>query len=294
MPDVTLQPTCQIKATAKVNLPQLQTKGLGWLPDLPDIRDKVVDVKKAAKARGLTLRAVSKLPSKVDLRTLPYFPKIKDQDNLGSCTANEIASCVEFELGREGQEQFDVSRLHLYYYERLMHGWQNEDTGAFIRDGFKVLNKLGAAHESLWPYNISQFTVKPPITADQDAAKHKALTYARVKSNTATEIKKMLALGIPVSFGFTVYESFFEAGSNGGVVPIPNPDREGVAGGHAVYIAGYETLSWAVPKSKRLYAIVPNSWGGSWGDGGVCYMPMSFITNEWYCDDFWVVQDLEG
>ena len=80
---------------------------------------------------------------------------------------------------QRGGKQRDISRLFIYYYERLLEGTVNYDAGAYIRDGIKVVNKKGAPLESLWPYNINRFATKPSTAAYADALKRTAGTYEK-------------------------------------------------------------------------------------------------------------------
>src|SRR5450631_3498884 len=124
----------------------------GWLPDLPDQRD----LSYAAPAPLL-----KKLPASVDLR--PQCPPVYDQGQLGSCTANAIAGAVQFDEIRSGiAPTWTPSRLFIYYNERALEGTVSADSGAQIRDGIKVIAKLGVCPESDWPYDITKFTEKPP------------------------------------------------------------------------------------------------------------------------------------
>src|SRR5436309_9812458 len=95
----------------------------GWIPDLPDSRDRVY------RAPIATLEA---LPPRVDLRE--ECPPIYDQGELGSCTANAIAAALEFDQMRQRlSDVFVPSRLFIYFNERVMEGTVDEDSGAMIR-----------------------------------------------------------------------------------------------------------------------------------------------------------------
>ena len=72
-----------------------RTKRYGWIPDLPDQRDRIFT------ATPATLRA---LPPRVDLRA--QNPPIYDQGQLGSCTAQAIAAALQFAQAK--QRQADV------------------------------------------------------------------------------------------------------------------------------------------------------------------------------------------
>ena len=113
------------------------------------------------------------LPASVDLR--PYCSPIEDQGNLGSCTGNSIAGCVEYVNRRSSNntKTFDVSRLFIYYQERVIENSVRYDAGAYIKDGIKAMYTYGTPLESLWPYNINNFAVKPSTAAYNDAANRK-------------------------------------------------------------------------------------------------------------------------
>src|SRR6266536_986662 len=117
----------------------------GWVPDIPDQRDKTY----SAPAQVL-----KSLPPKVDLR--PQCPTVYDQGQLGSCTANAIGGALEFNQMKQGEQAFAPSRLFIYYNERVMEHTVNEDAGAMIRDGIKSANHIGACPETDWPYAIAK------------------------------------------------------------------------------------------------------------------------------------------
>jgi C1A family cysteine protease len=109
------------------------------------------------------------------------------------------------------------------------------------------------------------------------------LHYRRVTQSTLG-VKRALALGYPVIFGFTVYESFeSEAVANTGRVPMPDPSED-LLGGHAVLAIGYTSE----------HVIVRNSWGGNWGDGGYFYMPWAYLLDRNLADDLWLIDSIRG
>jgi C1A family cysteine protease len=92
--------------------------------------------------------------------------------------------------------------------------------------------------------------------------------------------------------GFSVYDSFENVGANG-LCPIPNIKKEKMLGGHAVLCVGYKKMKGA-DKKLADHAIIRNSWGASWADGGYCYMPLAWLANTKNADDFWAIQSVEG
>jgi C1A family cysteine protease len=243
----------------------MSTKKYGWRPDLPDHRDF-----KYTKEFGVT-----KVKTLVDLRK--SCSPIEDQSTLGSCTANALAGNIEFV---EGQPLVDVSRLFIYYNERVLDGTVSQDSGATLRDGIKTLVKYGVCQENLWPYNIKKFDKKPTAKCYQDALPHVITSYYRL--DTLDDMLSCLNSGFPFVFGFTVYD-YFESDemAKTGLLKMPTKD-ESILGGHAVMACGYD-------KKKKLF-LVRNSWGTNWGQQGYFQMPFSYLTNRDLSDDLWTIR----
>jgi C1A family cysteine protease len=241
----------------------------GWKRDQPDFRDKVLPLVKRT------------LPESVDLRS--KCPPIIDQLDLGSCTANAIASAYQYVHMKQGLGNFVPSRLFIYYNERVMEDSVSEDAGALIRDGLKSIGNgsqgKGVCSETLWPYKTYKFARKPCVKCYTNALKDQAIKYMGVPQS-ADHLKSCLADGYPFVFGFTVYSSFMNIGDNG-LAAMPEV-TDTVEGGHAVICVGYD-------ESKQLY-IIRNSWGESWGDKGYFYMPYKYLHDPNLSDDFWVIQ----
>lgn len=220
-------------------------------------------------------------PNIVDLR--PYCSPIENQGSLGSCTGQSIAGAIEL-LNKRNGKPTDVSRLFIYYYERLMIGTVNYDSGAYIRDGIKATNHYGASLESYWPYDIKKFKQEPITEAKNDALNRRVTRYERVTDfNGCIDA---LSNGYPVVMGFYVYESFMSANvAKTGIMPYPNTKRERLLGGHAVLLVGYN-------KTKKVF-IVRNSWGTSWGDKGYFYMPFNVVSPS-MSSDYWIIKSVNN
>jgi C1A family cysteine protease len=250
--------------------------GYGWNPQLPDQRDFLF-------APNLTaMRKLGTTPH-VDLSKDKCTPTVWDQGQLGSCTAHGVGACFAFAHRKAKRPAIMPARLHLYWHERFLEGTTATDSGAYIRDGFKVIAKVGVPPEADWPYDITKFAQKPPAKAEADAVKHKALTYSAVPQ-ALTSLKACLAGGFPVAFGFTVYESFeSNAVMTTGIVPMP-AQGEKVLGGHCVALWGYD--------DPTQMFLVRNSWGTGWGIPqipGYCWMPYAYVTSSSLASDFWTV-----
>lgn len=248
----------------------------GWIPSRSDPRDH---------HRALTFEErATALPAEFSLRD--RMPPVYDQGKLGACTANAIAACVQYQETKQAEPagQEPPSRLFIYWNERSLEGTVESDSGAQIRDGMKVVCKIGAPAESDWPYDITQFTVKPSLKAFMDARMHEA-RYGRV-TQSAHSFMASVFFGRPVVFGFTVFDSFETKIGPDGVMPFPDIHRERLLGGHAVVIVGYRQIN------SHLHFEVRNSWGDQWGDRGYFWMPAEYAVTPQLCSDFWHI-DLE-
>lgn len=252
---------------------------MGWTPSIPDIRDYLFTPPVEA------LRAV---PEEVDLRESGLLADVMDQGALGSCTANGAAAIFKYALNKqgEGSRMKMLSRLQVYYDERVILGTTAYDSGAAIRNIFQVLARNGAAHSRLWPYDISRFTERPPEQAYQDALNFQALEYARVTQSQG-QFQGTLVSGYPIVFGCTLYESFTSGQTiSTGVVRMPRVGEQ-IIGGHCMVIVGYKLINGA------LYFIVQNSWGTDVGDEGFFYIPAQYLLDPRITQDIWVLSKLE-
>lgn len=253
----------------------------GWQPDVPDYRDYRVDAVRpdiAYKAK------TGSLQTGIDLR--PLMSAVEDQGILGSCSANAIVGAIEYlentlQVHRGPNKQYvELSRLFLYFNERLIEGTVNSDSGAYLRDGIKALAKYGVCTEPHWPYLSYRLFMKPGQSSYDDARARRIKAYARVTQNIQS-IKACLASRYPIIFGFAVFEDFESLRvATTGTVNLPLPG-ETFLGGHAGLAVGYDDLT------QRI--LVRNSWGAGWGTGGYYTLPYRYLTDPNLADDLWII-----
>ena len=245
------------------------TKNYGWIPDRPDQRD----------IRYATVYKIpARLPSSADLRK--FCPAVEDQSTLGSCTAHALTGALEVLEKKDGLAVTQMSRLFLYYNERVIENSVDQDNGAMLRDGIKTLVKQGCCNEAKWPYLIKKFAAKPLAACYKDGLDHQIISYQRI--DTLSQMRACLAQSFPFVFGFTVYESFgTQAVAKTGKAPMPKKN-ERVLGGHAVLAIGYDD------KTKRF--LVRNSWGKAWGIKGYFTLPYDYAVSRDLSDDFWTIR----
>lgn len=227
---------------------------------------------------------LANLPRAVDLR--PWMPRVEDQGALGSCTSNALVGAVEYLSLRESGERIDLSRLFVYYNQRLWDGEVREDVGASVSDGVRVLARVGVPTEKSWPYLRGVFAVQPPEPIYREASRHRVSDWWSIPIEVDA-MRACLGAGFPVVFGTRVTESFMQA-PRSGVIPIPSAhDRDDARHGrHALLLVGYDD-------ARRTF-VVRNSWGEDWGDLGYCYMPYDYVGNRSWTRNAWALRLTEG
>jgi C1A family cysteine protease len=247
----------------------MTTRKLGWMPALPD-----------ARAYAFAPKTTKALPKAVDLRG--SLPAVWNQGSIGSCVAHAVSAAHIAAQKKNAKTATLPSRLALYFQARAVRGWQNQDTGCFITDAMKVTAKLGVANEKLYPYIVSRFTLKPPVSVYKDSLLRQTLEYQKLDSTKPQVIMAALAEGFPVVFGSTLYENHTDLVNN----VMPDPDlTTSIVGGHAMTIVGYDA-------EKKLF-LVRNSWGRTWGDNGHHWMSYQYICNLSLTDDVWILKSVE-
>jgi C1A family cysteine protease len=222
-----------------------------------------------------------------------YKIKILNQGQLGSCVVNSFAGVMN------SLYNVSTSRLYSYFNARVgQGGCPKVDNGLGIVESFPIFKSFGYVPESTWPYDIEKFSLLPPIETYKISNKFD-FTYKAVEQNSAAIKYALYTTGF-VMFGIICYTSFMsEQAAKTGFISIPLP-TEKVDGGHCLNIVGWLTID------GKLYYIVRNSWGKSWGNdgattptenfyndgnnGGFAYFPEEYILNPNLASAFVVLQ----
>ena len=287
------------------------TRGLGWLPDVPSIKDythghgKVTPllqrtgvpsrISGSATAVGVTARGAAVAPAprlspSVDLR--PFCSPIVDQGALGSCTANAAAGLVEYFENKSFGRYISAARLFIYKATRDLLGLTG-DTGAYLRSTMEALALFGAPPEQYLPYDISQFDIEPSAFCYAFGANYQSIVYFRLDPSPLTgsqvlqSIKAFLDAGFPSMFGFPVYDEYYNVPASG-LVAFPGPNST-LHGGHANDAVGYDDNLMIGPDQGAL--LVRNSWGTGWGLSGYAWLSYRYVTDQLAVDWWSIVQD---
>ena len=281
-------------------------KGMGWVPDIPDLRDYTVAhsaIKPMLKDIGIKRTESTGLPEKTDLRA--WCSPIEDQGSLGSCTAQAGAGLIEYCEYRAHQTYIDASRLFLYKVTRNLMGLTG-DTGAYLRSTMGAMALFGVPPEKYWSYTtayprpgdptVRHFDTEPPAFCYAFAASYQAINYFRLDppgtslNTVVARAKTLLAAGLPSMFGFTVMSSISQA-EDDGEIPFPCAN-ESALGGHAMVVVGYNDKKKIVNSTCRQQTkgafLIRNSWGLDWGDKGYGWLPYAYVT-EGGTRDWWTL-----
>ncbi len=249
---------------------------------------KYAKPKEGSKKYGSTRYKDSDLPSKVDLRE--HLTRVENQGNTSSCVANAVAGAYEYLAKWHTGEEYDVSRMFIYYntrYNEVEDAAHIEDSGCYIQDAIASLQEYGACSETTYPFDEEMVNEEPHQEAYDEAASFLVQETELVPVDLYAW-KHCLAEGYPIVFGISLFNSF-DSHKKKGLVPMPSQteaSRES-HGGHAMLCVGYS--------DKDKVFIVRNSWGEDWGDSGYCYIPYDYLMNTEFNDgDSWIIKQLEN
>ena len=252
-----------------------KVKRYGALVDIPDQRDIWTSFPKTIEYYQTA-----------DLRRTNFLPEIFDQGELGSSVAHALLAAYIFSLKKDRVDtEFKFSPQFIYYNQRLIAGTTECDSGSSIRDGIKVLERLGVCNEEHYPYNLDFFRDRPTDESYEFAYKNKhPIQYRRVRL-LLEDIMKSISIKLPILMSFTVYDSFQHPDvARTGIMPVPKPGEK-IVGHHCILIVGYD-----IPKK---YLLCRNSWGSGFGQSGYFWMPFQFVNSR-NCSDLWIISTSSG
>lgn len=203
-----------------------------------------------------------------------------DQGLIGSCVAHGTTEAWDFAFCKATGRHFQLSRLMVYYNARAMEGTAGSDSGCQIVDAVKSLQKLGSPIETLWPYDVSKFRVKPPKPAYDNGKAHLVIQAFKVDNTDGKSIRLALTNGYPVVVGSLVYSGIDRLDATHYTLPMPRKGERPV-GGHCYLLTGFSD-------AKQIYC-ARNSWGARWGNKGDFCVPYAYIHSGHITEDCWVI-----
>ena len=232
------------------------------LPSRIDLRDHKLENSKTAVAKTVELRE--------------WDSPVEDQGNLGNCVGHAVTSAYELMLKEKYPSKFvELSRLFVYYNARLAEGTTDYDDGVFLRDAIKAVQKYGICKESLWPYDVDKFNVKPPTYCYDDAGSRTITEYWRI--DNTQDMLGVLNQRYPILVGVEIFKNFSYLTRSNPLVEMP-AKYENSRGGHAMVVVGYDLV--------KEQLLVKNSFGDMWCDHGYCWISFEYadryIFERWY------------
>lgn len=261
-------------------------RGLGWQPDLPDFRDyhpRTAEVAKLFKRLKKGRSKGTARLSHVDHRE--YFTSPLDQGATHTSSVHAAADLIEYFVLRAHGKVTEPARLFLYKVARDMLGIRG-NVNVSIQAVLKAMTRFGMPPERYWPFDAEKMDVDPGPACYAYANDYRDILYLRLDlRNTSGKktlgfVKRFLAAGFPVAFGFPVLSSLTREAD----IPY-RPRFDKVRGGQAVLAVGYDDQRLVTMRGALL---IRNSWGTEWGDGGYGWLPYAYVEEQ-LARDFWTL-----
>lgn len=220
--------------------------------------------------------SATKFPKEFELKTV----RIKNQGAVGSCVAHSLSSIIEYYNSVQNGDTTEMSIGYIYGNRTTS---EHKGSGMIMRDALEVVRKFGDVPKSDFFSGFSLDNVEVPIAISlyelnkyslyERGYPHRISQYCRVDSVNA--IKASLYAGNPVLMAMTWYDDMEV------VDGILTTSYDGYAGGHCMFIYGWDERGWKVQ----------NSWGEDWGINGTMIVPYDM-----YIEECWTLTDdiIEG
>lgn len=222
-----------------------------------------------------------------------------DQGNVGSCVGWDGSIVMEIANNINDKGFEDMSAWWAYGRSRAYStppiiNWQDEGSTNFGL--LKALNKEGCVKEEICPTPITnqpfECYTEENVTK---AAEHAIDQYWNINPQPndvkaamygiTHELPYKMPDGSPgktaIISAFPVYENFYEANNNGGIVPLPKWGEQ-LLGGHSSAL-----VTWELKDGKEYYGNY-GSWGEDVGNGGLFYIPTNY---PFYPNDFFLIHN---
>ncbi|MCX7046542.1 MAG: hypothetical protein NTX50_13785 [Candidatus Sumerlaeota bacterium] len=225
------------------------------------------------------LEGVAALPTAVDNSISQYFPPIGDQGAQGSCTA--WAACYYYNTYTQAMDEGSNPAggdTNIICSPAFMYNLINEgvDNGGWTDEVVANLSNVGCCSWALMPYSETDYITWPTEAAWINSLRNRTSTAHIIgqEGGPCTDddllaIKQMLSNGYVLATDTDVYNNWYlhypanDTGINNGVLYA---NADGLAGGHAIPIVGYDdNKSYYDGTTTQSGAfLIANSWG-TWG-----------------------------
>ena len=234
----------------------------------------------------------SVLPTRVNLwsRKGADLISVDDQGPFGSCTACAMRYAWRLWRNRLDPNRAPLAPSRTFWYteSRLRIGEKlHLDRGSTNAATVWTLRNMGMVAETSWPYTRENiFRRALPVVLHSGLANRSsqptALRFFQTPAHTIQSMRTALAQGKSIVMAVLVYASFMSTTViASGRIPLPNPRRERLLGGHAITLTGYDF-------NKAVFTF-RNSWGSRVGAQGHFEIPFAYVSNPSLAGDAWIV-----
>ena len=183
--------------------------------------------------------------------------RIKDQGDVGSCVAHALSSIIEYYNVAQRNDPTEMSVG--YIYGNRVNS-EHKGPGMIMRDAIEVVLNYGDVPKKDFVYNVETPKIIGLYGRRADelynvGRPNRISEYCRV--NTVPAAKLALMSGIPLLMAIEWYEDMDV------VDGVLRTNYVRYAGGHCMYIYGWDERGWKVA----------NSWGYDWGNNGCFVLP---------------------
>lgn len=210
-------------------------------------------------------------PAEFELQTV----RIKNQMATGSCVAHALSSIIEYYNANQRNDPTEMSVGYIYGNRTNS---EHKDSGMIMRDALDVVAKFGDVPHADFPYN--EETPRALRLYERRADElyevgrpNRISEYYRI--NTVAAAKLALMSGVPLLMAMEWYNDMDV------VDGVLQTNYIGYAGGHCMFIYGWNEDGWKIQ----------NSWSEDWGVNGCFVLPY-----EMGMEECWAVMDdvIEG
>lgn len=204
---------------------------------------------------------------------------IKNQHIKPTCVAHALSSLIEYHNFLETHEIEEFSTEFIYGCRK---DGDYQGNGMYLRDGLKIIQKYGDVLKQFLPYNNNVKDAVANVTSNadklfQEAYPNRISTYYKITD--VDKLKYSIFHDGPAVAGIKVYNAIKLNKNN---IYEYNITKKKNFFGHAIMIIGWTKDNW----------IVQNSWGKSWGDKGLFYIPIEKSFDEVFFEVYGITDNI--
>lgn len=231
-------------------------RGRGHLPNPADARDYKLNP---------LIGAVS-APASIDYTK--YIDQVRDQLQTDCCVAEALARALHIKRQLQGAispKYPSVQATYAMARDFSNPGQPLVDGGTYPRNACRALQLVGVCSEDVMPFDPATINAQPSWMQLRAGIDSKLSAYYAIDpTNTlATALRQAMAAGYIPNIALLVGSDFSNFTGSGIMTSLGAS-----TGGHMLCCAGYDSASiWIV-----------NSWGTTWGNGGLARIADSVVN----------------